>query len=197
MAYALDPAAKPLASMSERVIDAATRITAAEGWSAVTMSRLAQDVGVSRQTVYNVVGSKEELAKAVVLTELGRFLSVVENSFEEHTDSLVDAVRAATVGVLELAVDSRILRSVVAATHGSDTDLLPLLTTHAGPLLAQTRAVVAHGLRHYQTPLTGGQIGIAIDTVVRLVLSHAMQPSGSPEDVADELAWITGRIVGY
>lgn len=183
-------------SMSDRIVHAASGLTAAEGWSAVTMARLASEVGVSRQTVYNSIGSKESLAKAVVLTELSRFLSVVEDAFAHHPESIVEAVREATYGVLELARENQILRSVVAATHGSDTDLLPLLTTHAGPLLEQTRAVVAVALQDYRTSLTSGQTSTAIDTVVRLVLSHAMQPSGAPQAVADELAWITGQIIG-
>ena len=39
-------------------MDAAVRLTAQIGWSQVTMARLAQEVGVSRQTVYNEVGTK-------------------------------------------------------------------------------------------------------------------------------------------
>ena len=60
----------------ERVVDAAVRLTAQIGWSQVTMARLAQEVGVSRQTVYNEVGTKPGLAEAMILRELDRFLGV-------------------------------------------------------------------------------------------------------------------------
>ena len=57
----------------ERVVDAAVRLTAQIGWSQVTMARLAEEVGVSRQTVYNEVGTKPGLAEAMRLVNpLGR-----------------------------------------------------------------------------------------------------------------------------
>ena len=59
------------------MVAAAVRMNTTEGWSHVTMSRLAQAVGVSRQTVYNEIGSKPQLAEAMILRELDRFLEVV------------------------------------------------------------------------------------------------------------------------
>ena len=56
--------------MRDRVVDAAIRVTTERGWAKVTMSRLADDVGVSRQTVYNEVGSKNDLAEAMVDEEV-------------------------------------------------------------------------------------------------------------------------------
>ena len=45
--------------MRERVIDAgASALTTEDGWAQVTMARLADVVGVSRQTVYNEIGGK-------------------------------------------------------------------------------------------------------------------------------------------
>ena len=32
--------------------------------------------------------------------------------------------------------------------------------------------------------------------VVRVVLSHVMQPSDSPDRTADDLAWIAARVLG-
>ncbi|MGZ5369646.1 MAG: TetR/AcrR family transcriptional regulator, partial [Aeromicrobium sp.] len=48
--------------LHERLLDAAQEITVASSWSDVTMGRIAEIAGVSRQTVYNEVGSKPELA---------------------------------------------------------------------------------------------------------------------------------------
>jgi len=36
----------------------------------------------------------------------------------------------------------------------------------------------------------------AVDAIVRLVLSHVMQPGGNPEAVARDVAWIAGRVLG-
>ncbi len=60
----------PPTTMHERVVDAAVRLTAETGWSQVTMAKLADEVGVSRQTVYNEIGTKSGLAEAMILREL-------------------------------------------------------------------------------------------------------------------------------
>ena len=178
--------------MRARIVDAAVDVTAESGWSGVTMAAVADRVGVSRQTVYNEVGTKHGLAEAVILHELERFLGVVTRAFADHPADLVDAIRAAARGVLELAQDNQLMRAVVSATHGADTELLPLLTTHAESLLATAKLVVAEGLAPYDLPLEDRHVEVAIDVVVRVVLSHVMQPSGSPVETADGIAWLAG-----
>jgi hypothetical protein len=44
--------------------------------------------------------------------------------------------------------------------------------------------------------LSPAQLDAAIDAIVRLVLSHVMQPGGGPAETADELAWIAARMLG-
>ena len=135
-----------------RIIAAAIELTARAGWTAVTMARLADAVGVSRQTVYNEIGSKPALAEAMVLDELGRFLAVVEAAFDPHPDDLAAAIHDAALGVLELAQDNTLLHAIVSATHGAGTDLLPLLTTHSDSLLTTARTVLTGLVAPYRVP---------------------------------------------
>ena len=181
-------------TLRERIVAAAVETTLARGWSQVTMARLAEQVGVSRQTVYNEVGGKPALAEAMVLGELERFLSIVTDAFDDHPTDLVAAIEAATSGVLRLARGNDLLRAVVSATHGADTELLPLLTTHAESLLESAKLVVAERVRTYDVPLDA-HLDPAIDMVVRVVLSHVMQPSASPEQTASDLAWLASRVL--
>lgn len=181
--------------MRERVIDAAVVLTGEVGWSAVTMARLADEVGVSRQTVYNEIGSKPRLAEAMILRELERFLGVVSVAFDEHPTDLVGAIRAASRRVLEHAQDNRLLHAVVSATHGADTELLPLLTTHAESLLSAAKVVVSSRVSPYGIRLTPEELDAAIDMVVRVVLSHVMQPTDTPAKTADDIAWIADRVL--
>jgi AcrR family transcriptional regulator len=185
---------RPL-TMRERVIAAAVVLTSDVGWSAVTMARLAEEVGVSRQTVYNEIGSKPRLAEAMILRELDRFLGVVSVAFDEHPTDLVAAIRAASEQVLVNAQDNRLLHAVVSATHGADTELLPLLTTHAESLLAAAKTVVAARVEPYGVGLAPDRLDAAIDMVVRVVLSHVMQPSGTPAKTAADIAWISERVL--
>lgn len=174
-------------SSRERILRAAAQMTTADGWGSVTMARIASEVGVSRQTVYNEVGSKSGLAEAMVLSELERFLTQVTEGFDAHPDDLFGGIEAAVRSVLELARDNRLLHAVVRATHGSDTELLPLLTTHAGALLQVAQTTVTQRLGHYRTDLTPAELGVAIDLIVRAVLSHVMAPGGDPATVAGGL----------
>jgi AcrR family transcriptional regulator len=159
------------------------------------MAGLAGAVGVSRQTVYNEVGSKQALAEAMVMAELGRFLAEVERAFDQHPGDPVASIRAAAHAVLALARDNALLHAVVSATHGADTELLPLLTTRAGSLLAAATGLVADRLAAYPLSLSAHQLEVTVDVVVRVVLSHVMRPSGSPDRTADDIAWLAGQVL--
>lgn len=180
----------------ERVVDAAVAMTVDIGWAQVTMAKVADRVGVSRQTVYNEIGTKPGLAEAMILRELERFLGVVSQAFDDHPDDLVEAIRSSARAVLEHAQDNRLLHAVVSATHGADTELLPLLTTHAESLLVAAKAVVADRLAPYDVGLDAAHLEAAIDMVVRVVLSHVMQPSAPPAATADDIAWVAARVLG-
>jgi len=182
-------------SLRARILAAATDLTTTSGWASVTMARIADRVGVSRQTVYNEVGSKPALAEAMILHELARFLDVVTRAFERHPDDLVEAIRAASLGVFELALDNTLLKAVVSATHGADTELLPLLTTHSESLLTTAQELVTELVRPFDLGFDERQLEAVIDTVVRVVLSHVMQPSRSPRETADDIAWIAARVL--
>jgi AcrR family transcriptional regulator len=181
--------------LHQRLVAAAVEMTLAHGWAQVTMARLAAEVGVSRQTVYNEIGTKPELAEAMILTELDRFLSVVADAFDQHPDELVLAIEQAAREVLVLAQGNDLLKAVVSATHGADTELLPLLTTHAESLLAAAKHVVTERVSGYDVPLDPARLDAAIDMVVRVVLSHVMQPSASPAETAAALSWIASRVL--
>lgn len=187
---------QPVAGIRDRILDAAVELTTNEGWAAVTMARMASAAGVSRQTVYNEIGTKNELAEAMILRELDRFLAGVIRSFDEHPDDLIEAIRASARRVLQYAENNALLHAVVSATHGADTELLPLLTTHAESLLAGAKLVVGERVEAYAVDLPLDRLEVSIDMVVRVVLSHVMQPSADPATTADDIAWMAGRVLG-
>ena len=179
----------------DRIVAAAGEMTSSSGWATVTMSRLAEAVGVSRQTVYNEVGTKPRLAETMVLTELARFLTVVEAAFDAEPDDLSRALERAVTEVLTYAQDNNLLHAVVSATHGADTELLPLLTTNAGSLLETAKQVVSTRVTPYAPAIDAAHLDPAIDMVVRVVLSHVMQPSATPQQTGADLAWLARRVL--
>lgn len=182
-------------SLRDRLLEAAVGLMTTAGWGRVTMARLADEVGVSRQTVYNEIGTKSDLAEAMVMRELDRFLAGVAQAFDENPRDLIGAIRDSARRVLEYAQDNALLHAVVSATHGADTELLPLLTTHSEHLLDGAKLVVAQRVTSYDVDLPAQRLEASIDMVVRLVLSHVMQPSGDPTRTADDIAWIAQRVL--
>ena len=191
------------ADMRDRLVEAAAAITREAGWSAVTMSKVAARAGVSRQTVYNELGSKPALGQAMVLRELERFLAVVAAELDSH-DDLVEAIRSAAEKILVMAAENPLLHAVLASAHSgsgdgsANGDLLPFLTTDAAPLIGAATAVIADRVpsRYPDLGLTVRELGVAIDAIVRLVLSHVMQPDADPGATSDDLAWIVARVLG-
>ena len=175
-------------TMRGRIIEAAIETTSRDGWSAVTMGGLAAQVGVSRQTVYNEVGSKPALAEAVVAHELEGFLSLVGMAFDVHHDDPVAAVEQASHAVLERARGNGLLRAIVSATHGSDSELLPLLTTNSSALIDAATSIVSGRLAMAAPRLSAQRVDLVADMIVRTVLSHVMQPSGSPKQTSSGIA---------
>jgi AcrR family transcriptional regulator len=191
----VSPAGEAASSLRDRLIDSAVGVMTTAGWGKVTMARLADEVGVSRQTVYNEIGTKNDLAEAMVMRELDRFLAGVTRSFDENPADLINAIRASARRVLKYAEDNALLHAVVSATHGADTELLPLLTTHSEYLLEGAKVVVSERVASYDVDLPAERLDASIDMVVRLVLSHVMQPSGDPARTGDDIAWIAERVL--
>ncbi|MCX6459937.1 MAG: TetR family transcriptional regulator [Actinobacteria bacterium] len=180
----MSPATTSVSTTRARILAAAIDMVTEQGWQSITMARLAQRAGVSRQTVYNEIGSKSELAEAVVLDELARFLAVVDEGFDRHSQSVAKALQAAVLGVLERARDSALMVAIVSSTSGAETELLPPLTTRSTSLLDAARSVVAARVSDYNVAANERTLDAAIDMLVRTVLSHVMQPSDTPEKSA-------------
>ncbi len=194
------PAERPV---RERVLDATAAIIVERGWASVTMGKVASLAGVSRQTVYNEYGAKSALGQAMVLRELERFLAVVAHELDTH-DDLVDAIRGAAEQTLLSAQGNPLLNRMIASAHsvsaggpGAENDLLPFLTTDAAPLIDAAKGVIVARITRFPDPgLSPAETDAAVDAIVRLVLSHVMQPGGLPARTADELAWIVARVLG-
>jgi AcrR family transcriptional regulator len=182
-------------SLRERIIEATAALTVEQGWAAVTMSELGTRVGVSRQTVYNEVGTKSDLAESLVLWELGHFLETVNSGFDRHPDDLVAAAREAVLRVLQRAEVNPLLRAVVSGSEGAVTGLLPLLTTDSASLAGAASVVIELRLGDYDHGIEPPRLGALVDTIVRLVVSHVIRPTGTPEESSRHIAWIIEQVL--
>lgn len=194
MVAAAAPVDAPVAPTRERLLVAATGICAEQGWSALTILALADRAGVSRQTVYNTFGDRAGLAGALVDRELERLLAVVDAGLSGGEDLAGDVTRT-VAAVLALGRSAPLLVAAVSASHGARTDLLPLLTVGARPLVATARELVVHLMVvRYSSELPGAaQVALA-DTLVRTVLSHLLQAEEDDAAAAAGLGWLVARI---
>ncbi|MEU0537684.1 TetR family transcriptional regulator [Amycolatopsis tolypomycina] len=186
------------ASTRERLLDAAAGLIAGDGWTAVTMGKLAARVGVSRQTVYNELGSKAELAEALVLRETERFAERVTEVVAAHPGRPVDGVTAAFRQTLEAARANPLILIALGCPKGGSEDFLPLLTTRPeGVLERSVDTVAALFARCYpEVGLTRSEWTVAVEAFVRLLLSHLVQPSGSVAHASGQMRWVIGRMLG-
>ena len=192
MAANLELRARRADTLRERLLDAAKRLIEQSGWASVTMAKLAAAVGVSRQTVHTEVGTKHSLAESLVLRELTLFLEFVSDRLAEETD-IVEGVRSACRGILEQSETNLLLRTVLGSISSeteTDDELLKLLTIESGMVVDLAVQAVLKSVRELYLPLpfTDDELTMAVETIVRLVLSHLVRPSKTPSEAADDIA---------
>jgi AcrR family transcriptional regulator len=179
-------------ALRERILDAAYELTSSRGWSAVTMAGLGQTVGVSRQSVYNEFGSKEQVADALVAREVSAFLGAVQVQMSRG-ETPAQSVTLAADAVFAMAAENPLLHSMLTAAAGADSPVLPLLTSQAQPVIDVAVALITEALRtRFDDLLPANELRIAVESVVRVVLSHVVQPGRS--DAAD-IAFVADRLL--
>lgn len=186
-----------LAPVRERLLDAAQDVIEKTGWSSVKMAGIADIAGVSRQTVYNEFGTKHGLAQQLVFRELDRFLAVVRERMAAETEIVV-GLASACEGVLLLGEQSLIVRTIVGTRPDEhDTDLLQMLTTESGEVIDLAVLVVKECIHEFYPPLpfTEAELDVALEVVVRLVLSAITRPAKTPREAAADIAWIVGLVL--
>ncbi|WP_017564236.1 TetR/AcrR family transcriptional regulator [Nocardiopsis deserti] len=166
-------------SARERLLDAAYAEVVSGGWSDRRMVDIAAVARVSRQTLYNVFGSKEGLLQAVVVREVNALLDRVVRLLEEEGEDPPHAVSRATRLVLLSARDNPLLRAVVTGDHG----LLPVLTTRAEPLLDVLGERITALLGERYPELADSAAEVAADVALRLTVSYSLQPI-DPDEAA-------------
>ncbi len=171
----------------ETLLDDARDVVVAGDWERMPLAELAGARRVSRQTLYKEFGSKDGLAQALSARETELFLADLASVLEEHPDDPVAGTRAAVAHTLRTGADDPLLKAILSSARGP-SELLPLLTTRAEPLLESSRKLLTGYLTGHWPHLTTRDVALVAESVIRLTVSHLVLPLAPIERTADDLA---------
>ena len=174
-----------------RVLDAVGTTLEDSVWRDVKMADLAAAAGVSRQTLYNMFGSRRELAQAYVLREAEGFLAAVEDAIAAGADDPRVALSAALEIFLSAVETHPLIRAIGNGQEGGD-ELLALVTARGAPVLGLVSEALAGMLSSNWPEIDDEQSRTIADILVRLAISHAALPGAPPAETAATVTRILG-----
>ncbi|MEO6700565.1 MAG: TetR family transcriptional regulator [Jatrophihabitantaceae bacterium] len=176
-----------------RALEVARRLTVERGWQQVRFIEVADEVGVSRPTMYSEFGSKAGLGEALVLAETTAFMTGIVDELAGHTDDLAAAAKAALRYTLVTASDNPLLHGVL--TNAGDSDLLLLLTSQSGPVLPVAVSMLGGWFGQHFPDVPSVLLTELIEALVRLTLSHLVQPTHDIPETLGMLERVTDLVV--
>jgi AcrR family transcriptional regulator len=176
-----------------RILDASFALADKVGLGKLTMSDVAREARLSRQTVYRYFSSKHDLFMALVLREEEVLFRQLQDAIAPHRE-LRPAIEAAFRTMLR-AMRAHPLLDRVMATEPQE--LLPYLTVEANPVRDM-------GVRAMEQVFSDRMEGVspmlahrAAELCSRLITSYAiMPPDDDPDVVAVQLAELVCNGIG-
>lgn len=179
--------------LRQTVFDAAREQLASQTWSEITMADIASGAGVSRQTLYNEFGNRNEFGFAFVIHEAERFMDGVETAVLEHTDDPRAAVLAALEHFLRTAGEDPLI-SILLSDDGTG-GMLPFVTTQGLPVVqwaaSRLTAMIEEGWP--EAPAT--DVKLLAEALVRLSISYVTTPGESAEEAARAASQLLGPFI--
>jgi AcrR family transcriptional regulator len=162
-------------------------------WSQITMAEIAAAAGVSRQTLYNEFGSRDEFAQAFVIHEGERFLDDVDAAVREHLDDPRAAVGAALETFLRTAGEDPLVR--ILLSDDGTAGLLPFVTTQGMPVVQWATARLTATIEAGWPQAPPAKARLLAESLVRLAISHVTAPGDSPEAIASQAGELLGPFI--
>jgi AcrR family transcriptional regulator len=186
----------PLAArelLRSTLLDAAREQLQSRDWSDITMADIALAAGVSRQTLYNEFGSRDEFAQVLVMREANRFLDAVEQAVDAHLDDPAGALAAAFDVFLTAAAENPMVRTIVGGDGAEE--LLALFTTQGRPLVQAAAERLTAVLLAGWPLVARADAELLSECLVRLAISYAALPKGPASMTASSVATLLGPYV--
>ena len=172
--------------LRDSVLDAMRELLLTRDWSAITLSDVARTAGISRQTIYNEFGSRQGLAQGYALRLADRLVDAVHAAIDANVGDIHEAFLQ---GFRSFFADSAADPLVISLLTGvAKPDLLQIITTDSGPIIARASARLTSALTHSWVATSDEDAGVLARAIVRLALSYVSMPPEANHDVAADLA---------
>jgi AcrR family transcriptional regulator len=168
--------------LRDTLLDAAARLLGDRPWAQITMSDVAREAGLSRQTLYKELGTRDEFAQQFVIREGARFMNAVEQAILAHLDSPREAITTGLEVFLTMASEDPLMRLLLEddGTGG----MLPLLTTQSRPVLEWASERLSQAMHAGWPDIEDEDAKLLADTFVRLAISYVTMPRPSRHENA-------------
>ncbi len=172
------------------IVAAVDELVRTRGWAGTTMADVARAAGVSRQTVYNEFGSRNDLVRTYVLSEVETLVGQVEEHVRAHAADARAALSGAFTLFLKLASDEPLVRVIVADAGGGE---LIRLLTETGLAVATER--VGALITDVWPQVAVADARLLAASLARLAISHALVPRAEPDETAAAVTRLVGPFV--
>ncbi|HWN73724.1 MAG TPA: TetR family transcriptional regulator [Solirubrobacterales bacterium] len=179
--------------LRKTVFDAAREQLGRQPWSEITMADIATGAGVSRQTLYNEFGNRNEFGFAFVIHEAERFMDDVEKAVLRHTDDPRAAVTAALEHFLRTAGEDPLM-SILLSDDGTG-GMLPFVTTQGLPVVQWATARLTSVIEEGWPEAAPADVKRLAESLVRLAISYVTTPGESAEETARAVADLLGPFI--
>ena len=179
--------------LRQTVFDAARDLLGGKPWSEITMADIATGAGVSRQTLYNEFGNRNEFGFAFVIHEAERFMDDVEKAVLEHVDEPRAAVRAALNHFLSTAGEDPLIH-ILLSDDGTG-GMLPFVTTQGLPIVQWASGRLVSVIEEGWPQAPEADVKALAESLVRLAISYVTTPGEKPDEAAGTVAELLGPFI--
>lgn len=177
-----------VATVEDRLVDAAAACVERWGLAKTTVDDVARSAGVSRATVYRVVpGGRDALLSLLAQRELARFLRDLRAELAT-ADDLDELLVRAIVSAARHLRDDPLLASMLA--HEPEVVLEHLAFDRLDPLLTTTVTFAAPELERFVPPSVAAEVA---EWVARLLVSHLVEPHPTIDPASEAHARVLVR----
>jgi AcrR family transcriptional regulator len=172
--------------LRDSILDGMREMLLSRDWSSITLSDVAKAAGISRQTIYNEFGSRQGLAQGYALRLADRLVDQIEDAI---VGNVGDVYAAFLQGFRDFFAESAADPLVISLLTGTTKpDLLQLITTDSGPIIARASQRLTETFMHSWVRASEEDAGVLARAIVRLAMSYVSMPPEADHDVARDLA---------